>query len=182
MITMTADDWMKLAPGGIGSITAAVGVILALKGFTKWRQEMFGKTEFDLARRTLMAVKKLTHTIASVRIVYSTATPETATKLISDEIAELDVCLLEASVLWGETLDEPSRELRRLARTLMLNMNRLARAAKDDRYREGLAKSGKLDEIDAIVWGEDDDAFGKQISAAAQRIDAMLSKHLPRRR
>jgi hypothetical protein len=60
---MTSDEWIKFAPSAVGALTGIIGVLIAVIGFTKWRREMHGRGEFDLARRTLLATYKLTGNI-----------------------------------------------------------------------------------------------------------------------
>ena len=63
LLALTVDEWVKLA----GLVPGYGALVLAIWGVRKWRLELVGKADFDLARRCLMAVYTARNAIADVR-------------------------------------------------------------------------------------------------------------------
>lgn len=165
----------------VGLVPGFGGLVLAIWGVSKWRRELVGKAHFDLARQALTAVYGVRGAIGDVRHEASGADLESKRSHLRPKLSELDVVVVQTEVLWGSVEFKVAvQPLRDLAHKLMANLIRQYKSEKDQGYREGLARRGKLEEVDAIIWGDSDDEFGQAVAKAVEAAEQVLRRHLPR--
>jgi hypothetical protein len=97
----------------LATVFAAVTAgIIAIKGYDAWKRQLTGNTEYELARRVLVAVYTVRGAINRCRIGNIETWDRKDAQLLHDKaIAQLDdaagklqVELLEAEAIWGEEL------------------------------------------------------------------------------
>lgn len=136
MLNWLTGHWPQL----IGSGVALTGAYVALVGLNTWKTQLRGRTEYELARRTLRAVLEVRDQIAGVRHPFispgerSEALKEAGSgandghvtedeqgdqlvydrrfRKLSNALSDLRVELLEAEVLWGKGIRVPEGKLR----------------------------------------------------------------------
>lgn len=126
----------------VTALAALIGVGLAVYGFNAWRDQLRGKTNYELARRYLRAVYKIRDTVKSVRNSFmsndeiSSALNEANKrdahykdsaekavyvqrwKKVVESKSDLEVELLEAEVSWGESAIEVEKNFETCVRKL----------------------------------------------------------------
>jgi hypothetical protein len=178
---MTLDDFLKMVPGILGTVVAGCGVLVARRALSTWQRELKGKTEFDLARRTLLAVYNLRNAIISVRNDFAQATVEERLTRWREARANLNLCLLEAKVIWGDQLDDVDRQCQEVERIIWLAVIRTQRAEKNPQYNMEIRKKEDWEAIQAAASGDEEDEMGKKVSHAVRLFEQCLWRHLPTR-
>ncbi len=140
MLTVIKD--LVLTCGGI------VGIYVALRGLNTWNRQLRGSSEYDLSRRVLRAVYRHRNALKNVRnpAIWVNEQPqppeEEAKKMDSQQIhfygvsgayqkrwdrvvevrTELQAELIEAEVLWGDTLNVLIDPINKLERELFITL------------------------------------------------------------
>jgi hypothetical protein len=91
-------------------LATATAAIVAIIGLQTWKRQITGKAEYDLARRVLIASYKVRDAFVENKLFFSERdNPEESKKKhergiakIDEAIANLNVELLEAKVVWGD--------------------------------------------------------------------------------
>lgn len=115
------------------SLSAIAGVIIAYYGLRTWREQLRGKSEYNIARQLLKTVYKIRNAIQFVRHPFMSANEtiraidsydnlsekeikkmsnhqrmslvyEKRWEMISDSMAELQIIELDAEVIWGKDI------------------------------------------------------------------------------
>jgi hypothetical protein len=170
---MSGDDWIKILP-------VYAGAAIAVFGVWRWRVELHGKADFELARRCLSAVYDVRNAISNVRDEFAGPDFDKKRKYLFRKLSRLDIQLQETEVLWGRELIDSSKRLKEAVRTLLFNLNRQRRADEYDQYRAKLIEKGEYDKIDSIVWGFATDEFGQKVVAAVRECEEVLRRRMRR--
>jgi hypothetical protein len=107
----TIQAYVTLAKDIITGLAAIAAAYVAFVGLQTWKRQLTANAEYQLARRVLVAVYKVSDAINNCRIFASEMDSEVVdvTQKIHDskfdkldeEQASLDVELLEAEAVWG---------------------------------------------------------------------------------
>ena len=158
---MGLDTFKDLATS-IAALTAA-GVAWA--GLNTWRQQLAGKTEYELARRLFRRVLEVRDAMAAARHPFMSAgelseairragveaqpDDHLANRLaygerwnrVTGALSDMQSDLLEAEVLWGDEVQSAGLELRSCAGTLFAAISAHLRESERDRpYRDAAAE------------------------------------------
>lgn len=162
------------------ALAAVVGVVIAALGLSTWRHELHGQADFELARRIMRGVYELHNEIQQIRNIFSPEHLDAQYERLNKKASGLDVALLEAKILWGDKLQVHKQALKECLSTLRLALRRQFRSQKGK-----LPVTDKqLEEIDAVLWGDDDhedDEFATAVRQAVAGFEGALGTYLKRR-
>jgi len=201
-------DFASIVSDLATTVAATVAVIVAVKGLNTWRAELRGRTEYDLARRILLALYRVREAIKTTRSPSMSERefenrpdrkpddrPWSGKDMrylyqqrwngISAALVEVDANLLEAEALWGDVLKKPRADLQKCIADLLVSILKWLRAnAPDDPgiFERKPLTAEEMEAIDAVVWdlGEDKDAFADRIKAAIRDVEDVVRPHLRR--
>jgi hypothetical protein len=180
---------------GAAAMTVA---IVAVKGLSTWKRQLFGNANYELARRLLRATYKLREAIRYVRMpmmsnaeiaearkAAGSEVPDTDSRngtederitfqarwrKISDALVGFDAELLEAEALWG-------RPIRELSEHLLKCVSELSRAI--DKSLRGNLTPERDAEIIAIISDPGvSNPYADRLAGAIKGIEDELRKHL----
>jgi hypothetical protein len=179
---------------GFATFAAIIGVWIAWRGLKSWRDQLTGRTEYELARRLLRAVYRVRDGIRSVRnhgIVPAEVAVASAEAGIEHDnsridfsneqicavynrrwqhlasvLSDLDVEALEAEVLWEQKAVERLRPLRQCVSKLRTNLYLYLRGLQNPTQRATAQRSEQIDKI-IYEFSEDpnEDEFTAGVSA-----------------
>jgi hypothetical protein len=198
-ITSAAKD---IALAGAAIVTATV----AYRGLRKWREELRGKVDFEVARSLARATYKLRDELRVARTPFVRATefppsypgPQKATaqeeaqawahvykhrwEPVAAAVQEFETQALEAEALWGATIREVTQALRKCAHKLSVSMETMIEnAASGGKNFESDKAFGK--QVRAEVSGlstATENPLSNEIGAAVNAIETKLRGHLSR--
>jgi len=185
------------------AISATTGAVVAVKGLRTWRQELRGKTEYELSRRLIRACYKVRDSFLHVRSrgimaselpgdavndLAALADPEKRRennqfvyenrwKVLMEAVLELEAEILEAEVMWGNKIEASMKEVRRA----VIDLN----FALEDFIFHPLSQPASRTDITKIrhrFLGKLDgsDEISQQIRDALGPIEAKARQHLRR--
>lgn len=192
------------------TVAALVGVIVAWLGLQKWRDELRGRTEFELARRVLVAVYKLRDRLSDLRnpavgsgewsgrpgrtgdagmvasaddMLYAY---NNRWRPLTDARSALNAELPEAEAIWGDLLVAPMKALEKPLMTVWFHLfGRYLRGIHNPQFWERLDQDDR-DKTEAVVWADypesEKDEIARDVAAAVKQFEEALRSHLPRRR
>ena len=154
------------------------GAIIAARGLKTWREDLHGRADFELARRVMRSVYELRTQMQQMRNVFSQGFIDTQYERLNNKASELDVVLLEAKVLWDNTLQGPKESLKKCLSTF-----RCAHVERLDSRDNGLELTDdqrkKLGDI-LDGYGTKSDQFGQEIEQAVGEFEEALRPYLKR--
>jgi hypothetical protein len=174
----------------ITALAAVTTVYLAYLGVSAWKNQIRGKTDYEIARKYLKATLKLRDAILYVRQPFidlaemeraakeqgvendrkNRAVYASRWKKITEANTELEVELLEAQVSWGDEALRVSDDLMLLVRKLNTQLQfALTDVLSEHADRNIIYNHGSLD---------DPDDFSKEVIIATQKIRDYLKPHL----
>ena len=161
------------------ALAAVAGAVIAALGLWTWRHELYGRADFELARRVIRGVYELRHEVRQIRNIVSPEFLDTQYERLNKKASELDVALLEAEVLWGNMLQPPKKALKECLSTLRVTMRRYFRSQKQQLQLTDKQK----EEIDLILYGncDDDEQFGKTVDQAVAGFEDALRPYVKRK-
>lgn len=178
----------------VTALATVAGVVLAVKGFSAWKDQLKGKTDYELARRYLRAVYRVRDAIKFVRNPFipveemSVALKESGRELDSDSQetsravynlrwkkvneaeSDLKVELWEAEVSWGKEALQAEKDFHDcivkifVALKMYLDFDNASERRKEDR--------------DLIYDLGEKDNFNKELEQAIKKIEDYLAPHL----
>lgn len=147
---LAAVPWSELSDVVV-ALAAAFAALVAWRGLRTWREEVRGRTDYDLARRTLVLVYRVREGVRLVRNPfmhgYESAerergeheSPDQANRLneafayerrwksVSEAMVELEAALLEAETHWENLLTSAANALRVQVNILYVSLGRFLR-------------------------------------------------------
>lgn len=205
-----AVDWTTAIATGrdlITGIAAGVAALVAAIGLSTWRTQLKGKTEYELARRTLRSVYRVRDEISRVRGPFissgevGVALTEAGIKDpkapdgdrtagavyakrwrgLTEAMSELEAESLEAEVLWGEEARAVQRGLRSCVGELYAAVTQHVRYEGSGRTWANLSPAS-LQRIDRVLYqtstDPEKDPFTGSVQQAVERAEAVLRPHL----
>lgn len=194
---------MTVTVEGVASVVTAAAalaaVCLAWSGLRTWRKELVGRTEYEVAKQTLLAVHRVRNAMRVIRShlppnkLWSndgkSEAPEASVyhhlwRRLDEALAQFSTELLEAGVLWPSLLDTPAKSLNICVVRLTSARWQHYRCQEDDEYRARV--SDQLDTMNNIIhwFGPDTepDPFGDEIRSAVEGFESVLRPHLGHKR
>jgi len=179
---MPWDTWVILAceVATAGGVLAAA--LVARRALCTWRDELVGRSRFELARSILYSSHLLARSIQAYRSIFShqDRTPEGVARAINEPAAELDQCFIEARFLFpSTTLEEERTELKACVDDLYLAA---ARYGREMEKPEDKQDEKRLDEYTTIIWSPGgDDSFAARVARAVEALTGKLQPFVDRR-
>jgi len=184
------------------------GLIVAVLGLSTWRRQLYGQSEYDIAKRLLKSLYLFREVINNVRhpiMLYSAVPdlPKEKLEALSDKEkvwyssaqafekrweptakarTELDINVLESEVFWGNKIKDKMQPLRTLQAELLC-------AIEDHLERTNPAGPQPYSNDDykrdrAIIFGKSDrtkDLFLNEMLTAIEEIEAVLKPYMKKR-
>jgi len=181
-------------------ITPIIGLILAYFGLSTWREQLWGKTEYEIARKLLRATYECREAVNYVRHPFISSgemQPPADKSDINDEkkksfygIANayekrwnkvieartnLDTELLEAEVLWGQEIRTEFNDLFEVIKELFINLSHYLNNINPD-------SGTKLDYDWNILYSNltEDDEYTKKMKKSISKVEEKLKPHFSR--
>lgn len=202
---MCAVDWpafFSVLKDLVLALAAIVTATVAWLGLQKWRKELRGKADFDVARGLARATYKLREEIQSARspLMRVPATPpgtaadargalealESQYRARWDRVAtalqEFDTQVLEAEALWGSGIQEAAEAVRMCATTLFVSIEAILddRAAGGEHFDHDRPFGRRMRSNAHASRSDKDNELTKQVMAAVAGVETHLSPHLRR--
>lgn len=191
----------QLVTDSVTTLAVVAGIIIAGMGLQTWRRELHGKAEYELARKVLLGVYRIRDAVDQFRaplisgwemvpdgehIVPGAGPPANSHGIalarrwsrVADTYSQLQVDLLEAEVLWGESLKNLRNNLAdrlselRNAADLLVELEQ-AGDGNDNR-------SGKVELRRTVFRIVDQDAFGPKFLSVVGAFEAELRSQISR--
>lgn len=186
--------------------TGAVAAYVGLRGLSAWRRQLYGQTEYDLAKRILRSTYKVREAIHGVRNPFLQHSrdpdlPEEKLKKLSDKEkewhalaqayqkrwqplsdakAELDTELLEAEAVWGVEIREKFSRLDGLVTELSLAVEYYLDVRNPNVQEEWTPKERKESREIMYAHGSKD-KFKEKLEAVLKDIETVLKPHITRK-
>ena len=187
----------------ISNIITALSVfgtaIIALLGLRSWQNEMKGKTEYEIARKVMRSAYRLVQELNYSRSpLQNLPFPdgseknkeeknlEAHRKLYSDLLhpifdayTDLESCILDAQVIWGEEITVLAHNIKRCVHkyqnALELNLDNIQDRGEIFRDDREIAKENKKI---LYAFGESDNVFTKEIQDSLNNIELFIRPRL----
>ncbi len=157
-------------------LSTGAGAIIAGLGLQAWRYELRGRTDFELARRVMLCVYQLRNEFHCARDEFSPRVHDTHAVRLNEKACELDNALLEAKILWGNTLNPPKQKIKECLSSWRVALREYRRKA--DASPNSSDQGDHVSRTDATLNGDVDDAFGQRIEEAIRDFEAATQRHL----
>lgn len=179
------------------AIAAVVGVGIAWRGLRSWRDEVRGRAKYDVARRVLRAVYEVRNGIVVVRSPFirdgeagaersdddrERARPgrerrDLRWQTVTRPMADLQVALLDAEVLFGSPFADAFKELYQLVHELGLNRRYLAEGLANPEMAR--ARGEAWEKIGGIALSSGPtDEFEARLNGVIARTETMVRPHV----
>jgi hypothetical protein len=194
--------WVSVLKDAILAIAAIIGSIVAILGLSTWKRQLYGQSEYDLAKRLLKSIYLFREVINNARhpFMQYSATPdlpkdqldqlskeekewyaraqafEKRWEPVANARAELDTSVLESEVFWGNEVKDKVAKLRQLQAELLVaieeHLERTNPKDPDESFRGDDLKRNR-----AILYGRSDrakDQFLDKMLTAIEDIESTL--------
>lgn len=184
---------------------AVTTAYVAYTGIEKWKTELKGKANFDVARTIIKSIYKLRDEIEYCRSPFISAYEfpdwykgglgshsndeegqawahvySKRWEPVGATIQEFDTATLEAETLWGNNIKEKASALRQAARNLQVSIE----AVISDKYSGGEdfkdRDFGKSMRANVTASRSSDNELSKTINAAIEELEGEIRPHLAR--
>lgn len=197
-------EYTKVAQNVIVSICAMVTTAIALLGYSKWKKELKGKSEYEKAKEILKAVYKVKHGFSIVRnpAMFAHEYPEAIRdkpgppqgndryeaiafayenrwKQLDLAFRELEDLHLDAIVEWGSEFSEIVVPLRNRRAELLVCLQRHLRSLKDP--NRPISNRDEEDDERSVLYeieNSSHDKFSPQIDEAIKAFEGRLRRHI----
>lgn len=199
---MAYECWVPVLKDAILAVAAIIGSIVAILGLSTWKRQLYGQSEYDLAKRLLKSVYFFREVISNARhpFMQYSATPdlpkdkldqlskeekewyakaqafEKRWEPVAKARAELDTNVLESEVFWGNEVKDKVASIRQLHAELLVaieeHLERTNPKDPDESYRDDDLKRNG-----AIIYGKSDrtkDPFLDKMLTAIEDIESIL--------
>lgn len=203
---MSYECWIPLIKDVILAIAGVVGSVVAILGLNTWKHQLYGQSEYDLAKRLLKSLYLFREVMNNARhpfMQYSSVPDLPKDRLeqlskeekewyaqaqafekrwepVSKARAELDTNILESEVFWGDEIKGKMAKLSRLQAELLVaieeHLERINPKNLDDTYRGDDLKKNW-----AIMYARNDrskDAFQDRMLTAIEEIESILKSYI----
>lgn len=199
---MACESWIPVIKDGVLAIAAIIGSVVAILGLNTWRRQLYGQSEYDLAKRILKSVYLFREVISNARhpFMQYSATPdlpkEKLKELSKEEKewyakaqafekiwepvakarAELDTNVLESEVFWGNQVKDKVTSLRELHAELLVAIEEHLEKT-NPKEPDETCRGEDLKHNRAIIFGKTDrtkDPFLDKLLTAIEGIEGIL--------
>lgn len=203
---MTYECWVPLIKDIILAIAGVIGSVVAILGLNTWKRQLYGQSEYDLAKRLLKSLYLFREVVNNARhpfFQYSSVPNLPADKLeqltkeekewhaqaqawakrwepVAKTRADLDANVLESEVFWGNGIKDKMSKLSRLQAELLVaieqHLERTNPRYPDDSYRDDDLKENR-----ALIYARNDrskDAFQDRMLTAIEEIENILKPYI----
>lgn len=203
---MNQEFWVPLVKDVILAIAAVIGSIVAIMGLSTWKRQLYGQSEYELAKRLLKSLYLFREVINNARhpfMQYSAVPDLPQNKLeqmtkeekewhaqaqawekrwapVAKARADLDMNVLESEVFWGDEIKEKMAKISQLQVELLVaiqeHIERTNPRDPDQSYQGDESKR-----VRAIMYGIGDrskDAFLDRILSAIEEIESILKPYI----
>lgn len=200
---MTTVDFFSIVKDIFLSGAAAITAYAAYKGIEKWRSEIEGKADFEVARSFIRSVYKLRNSIETCRSPFVSAGefPEgyrgglgghsdkekgdawlyvynNRWEPVFEAIQEFDGATIEAEALWGGKVKERAQLLRQLAARLRVSIDTYLRNEYSGNQDFEDRDLGTKIRADLNASGLEVDTLSPAITRAIEDIESIIRPHL----
>jgi hypothetical protein len=188
------------------AVAGIIGSVVAILGLNTWKRQLYGQSEYDLAKRLLKSLYLFREVINNARhpfMQYSSVPDLPKDRLeqltkeekewyaqaqaferrwepVSKARAELDTSILESEVFWGDKVKEKMTRISRLQAELLVaieqHLDRTNPQDPDDTYHGDDLKKNK-----SIMYARNDrskDAFQDRMLTAIEDIETILKPYI----
>jgi hypothetical protein len=200
-------NWLGDSKEQIVSISAVIGVFIAVSGLRTWRKELKGKSEYQKAKDVLKAVYRVRNGFMIVRSpgIYAYEYPkemlndsgylkseceyegtlhvyQTRMKFLEDAFRDLEDQTLEAQVEWGKEFQNVIIPLRKCRGELVIAIQDFLESKKVGRMHESTSEERKDRRSKLYYVGENFelDSFTPEINTAIESFEKKLRPHINR--
>jgi hypothetical protein len=203
---MAYECWVPLLKDALLAIAAVIGSIVAILGLSTWKRQLYGQSEYDLAKRILKSVYLFREVVNNARhpFMQYSATPdlpkdkleqlskeekewyakaqafEKRWEPVAKARADLDMNVLESEVFWENEIKDKIAKLKELHAELLVgieeHLERTNPSHPDETYRAEDLKRNK-----AIIYGRSDrtkDPFLDKMLTAIEDIESILKPYI----
>ena len=193
----------------ISILAPIVALVIAGLGLQTWKRQLYGKSEYDIARKLLKATYKYREAIQSVRHPFmdyseipdppkddlrssdeqrkryygTTKAYDNRWSKVVEARIEIDTELLEAEVLWGDGIKKKYTNLFSVGKKLFINLRHYLNNINPDL---GTKLKYDVDIIYSKLVGEnqfaDDDIYTNELTKSVKQIEDALRPHLNRKK
>ncbi len=189
-------------------LSAVFAAFIAYKGINTWRDELKGKSEYQLAKDTLRAVYKVSEAFKHVRgpAIYSYEYPEEMTdshghlknefrhegtayvyenrwKVMHEAFIELEKLHLDAMVEWGSEYQDIIVPIRKCRIEVQLAVQHLLSRYQNPHEPDWMDKEEKKRQQAVLYYAGDDskyDTFTPEINNAVSKFEEWLRPYISR--
>lgn len=196
-------EYLEIVQRLVTTLAAGTGGVVAILGLRAWKEQLRGRSEYELARRLLRATLKVRDEIAYVRGPLieageiAAAVEQDGSEVALDDpeaselarlkrwrhlasaVSDVEVEALEGEVLWGSPIQDLVDDLRERVRSLRgasweYGFLKQAEAPLQE------AETNRMIELRRCIFGTggDDDEFAATVDAAVDGIETHLRKYL----
>ena len=206
MLSPTCIALIAVLKDVVVAVAAATTAVVAVLGLTRWKRELTGKAEYEVARVLIRAVYKVREELANARATFVSAHefptdypgPDKTTveqeaqawgsvfqrrwEPLQVAMQELDSATLEAEALWGVDVRTKTDALRSCVQSLFVSMESFV-ADKADKGRYFASDKDFGTQVRSEVFGsrkDTENVLTKKITNAVTDIDNYVRPHLRR--
>jgi uncharacterized membrane protein YkvA (DUF1232 family) len=197
MDSLSIDSLVQDLASIVTAIAAVIGVGIAWRGLRSWRDEVRGRAKYGVARRVLRAVYEIRNGIAFVRSPLIREGEGGAERgnddadrtradrerrdfrwqTVARPMADLQLALLDAEVLFGSPFADAFKELHQLVHELGLNRRYLAEGLANPEMAR--ARGEAWEKIGNVaLWSGPTDEFEARLNEIIARIEGMVRPHV----
>lgn len=207
---MAYDYWVPLIKDAILAIAGVIGSVVAIMGLNTWKRQLYGQSEYELAKRLLKSLYLFRELINNARhpfMEYSAIPDLPQDKIeqmskdekewhaqaqawekrwepVGKARAEFDANVLESEVFWGNEIKEKAAKLSRLQAELLVTIQvHIERTNPRDPDKTYWGEDSKKSR--AIMYGIGDrskDAFLDKMLTAIEEIESILKPYIKKGR
>ena len=203
---MGYEYWVSIAKDVILALAGIIGSVVAILGLSTWKRQLYGQTEYELAKRLLKSLYYLREVITDARhpfMLYSTEPDLPKEKLeymskeekdwhsqvqawekrwepIAKARADLDTNVLESEVYWGNEIKVKMEQVYRLQgelfRAIQEHMLRT-----NPRDRDTNLTGKEIKRLRAIMYGIGDrssDDFMDRFLKSIEEVENILKPYI----
>ena len=203
---MSYECWVPLIKDAILAIAGVIGSVVAILGLNTWKRQLYGQSEYDLAKRLLKSLYLFREVINNARhpFMQYSATPdlpeekleqlsrqekdwhaqaqawEKRWEPVAKARADLDTNVLESEVFWGNEIKDKMAKLSRLQAELLVaiqeHIERTDPRNPDETYHGQDSRRNK-----EIMYGMSDrskDAFLDRMLTSIEDIEVVLKPYI----
>jgi hypothetical protein len=203
---MNYECWVPLIKDVVLAIAGVIGSVVAILGLGTWKRQLYGQSEYELAKRLLKSLYLFREVINNARhpfMQYSAVPdlPQDKLEQLSNEEkewhaqaqawekmwepvakarADLDTNVLESEVFWGDEIKDKMAKISRLqAELLVAIQEHIERTNPRDPDKTYIGEDSRR--VRAIMYGIGDrskDAFLDRLLTAIEEIENTLKPYI----